>query len=306
MLSFYRFFPVTSPEEVAARAKALLAEEGVNGTMYVANEGINGAFSVRSDCIVKFRDKVSSIHEGLGPTHVDFNLGETMPFSAGTAFKKLLVKARPFILTDHLPEEIKLNLQDSGREISPKEWHEETSRLITFSEQGGTEADGSEISVSGGIEDTPPLLLDCRNDYESRMGSFSGAVPLDTKTFGETWDRLDALLAHVPANQKIMTFCTGGIRCVKVNAYLKQKLGFQNVGSLKDGVIGYKAWLDEEGTERDEKQGREGGLEDKDSTNKSTFTGVNYVFDRRRVHRVDGQGEPGREDGLRFSNTPVS
>ena len=76
MLSFYRFFPVTSPEEVAARAKALLAEEGVNGTMYVANEGINGAFSVRSDCIVKFRDKVSSIHEGLGPTHVDFNLGE--------------------------------------------------------------------------------------------------------------------------------------------------------------------------------------------------------------------------------------
>jgi hypothetical protein len=66
--------------------------------------------------------------------------------------------------------------------------------------------------------------------------------------FSDTWPILAQLLSSTPKNAPILTYCTGGIRCVKVNAYLKQKLGFSNVGRLQKGIIAYEEWLD--GTRR--------------------------------------------------------
>lgn len=60
-----------------------------------------------------------------------------------------------------------------------------------------------------------------------------------------------------------------GIRCVKINAYLKQRKGFTNTGRLKKGIIGYEQWL------RDQNE------------QESKFEGVNFLFDRRRL--VDGE-----------------
>jgi len=116
-------------------------------------------------------------------------------------------------------------------------------------------------------KETRPILIDCRNSYESQMGSFAGALPLDTHNFGESWPRLEQLLSEQGAGPQtpIMTFCTGGIRCVKVNAYLRQRLGLQNVSRLQKGIIGYEQWLAEH---------REDG---------SLFEGDNFLFDRRRL-----------------------
>mmetsp|Transcript_10518 Transcript_10518/g.17149 ORF Transcript_10518/g.17149 Transcript_10518/m.17149 type:complete len:179 (+) Transcript_10518:750-1286(+) len=86
--------------------------------------------------------------------------------------------------------------------------------------------------------------IDCRNRYESDMGLFKGAIPLNTDIFSETWEALDRVLEDAPPNQRVLTYCTGGIRCVKVNAYLKQKLGFHNVGRLEKGIIAYEKWVD--------------------------------------------------------------
>ena len=88
-------------------------------------------------------------------------------------------------------------------------------------------------------DEGPPLLLDCRNDYESDAGSFEGAEPLGTRVFSESWDVLRERLKDVPKDQPIMTFCTGGIRCVKTNAFLEQELGFTSTYRLKDGIHGY-------------------------------------------------------------------
>ena len=66
---------------------------------------------------------------------------------------------------------------------------------------------------------------DCRNDYESDLGTFQGAVPLGTKVFSESWDQLHSALKNVPKDTPIYTFCTGGIRCVKVlNVYVTDDL----------------------------------------------------------------------------------
>ena len=97
--------------------------------------------------------------------------------------------------------------------------------LLERPPQGLEPGDGREGGGGGGGGQTkkaPVRLLDCRNDYESKEGTFTGAEPLGTSTFSESWGVLREKLADVPRDTPIMTFCTGGIRCVKTNAFLEQ------------------------------------------------------------------------------------
>ena len=64
-------------------------------------------------------------------------------------------------------------------------------------------------------------------------------MPLGTGKFSESWDALREKVADAPRDAPIMTFCTGGIRCVKANAFLEQELGFTNTYRLQDGIHGY-------------------------------------------------------------------
>ena len=70
-----------------------------------------------------------------------------------------------------------------------------------------------------------------------------------------------------------MTYCTGGIRCRKTNAYIKQRKGFTNVVSLKHGIIGYERWAQAAGVE-------------------SAFRGTNFIFNRSRFpSQEEGDGK---------------
>ena len=77
---------------------------------------------------------------------------------------------------------------------------------------------------------------------------------------------MDKILEKQPKDKRILTFCTGGIRCEKVNAYIK-KQGYDNIGRLKHGIIGYERWINNN--------------QSKNITNK--FEGENFLFDRRRL-----------------------
>ena len=125
------------------------------------------------------------------------------------------------------------------------------------------------------------------------MGTFRNAIPLNTKVFSETFDRLRSLLREVPKETRVLTFCTGGIRCVKVNAYLSQHLGYSNTATLKDGIVGYKKWLltdkstDIEDVESNPIDNHSGESSSCAPSGASTvFEGDNYVFDRRRVQQM--------------------
>ena len=160
-------------------------------------------------------------------------------------FKKLLVKSRKSIITDGLSES--LDWEDNGTELPASVWHEELDR----------DNDG-----------IPPLIIDCRNEYESKLGHFENAKALNTSVFSESWTKLDKMLTNVSRETKIMTYCTGGIRCVKVNAYIKQKLGYDNVYRLSDGIISYENWVD--------------SADNAHANVASKFVGKNYLFDGRR------------------------
>lgn len=75
-----------------------------------------------------------------------------------------------------------------------REWHER----IKDAKDGKTK------------EEEKPLLLDCRNQYETGVGRFDLAEPLNTENFRDSWSALEERLKDVPKDAPIMTYCTGG------------------------------------------------------------------------------------------------
>lgn len=244
-LSFFKFFHIDNCDEFVSNAQLCLSDLNVKGTLYVAREGVNGQFAVPTESLTDFYSTIKSIHTDM--IDLDINMGETVSITNNTnnlPFRKLLIKQRNQVLTDKL--EIELDVNDCGPEIEPSEWHEK-------------------------VQETKSLVLDCRNGYETEWGNFTNSIPLNTETFSESWKVLQETLQDTPKDTQILTYCTGGIRCVKVNAFLKQRLGFTNVLRLKKGIIAYEKWV----------------CENKTAGVKSTFIGKNYLFDRRREYSDD-------------------
>ncbi|KAJ8610835.1 hypothetical protein CTAYLR_006446 [Chrysophaeum taylorii] len=286
MLSWYCFFE--SPLEVAnatsgwdvesARASLAAAWDrfGALGRAYVAPEGINAQLAVPVETMADFeahhgewfsRLARDGVYFGpVPPLNLDVEVSRA-DFDARKPFRALHVRPRAQIVADD--GAAVLDLSDAGREASPADWH---------AKLGGDFGGGSAAAAAAAAaaeRAAPVVVLDCRNHYESAVGTFAGARPLGTETFKETYEKLDRELADLPRETEIMMFCTGGIRCVKAGAHVKQKLGFKNVTRLAGGVVNYTRHLREEkGEDRVEEA--------------SQFRGVNYVFNDRMGEPVSG------------------
>jgi UPF0176 protein len=105
------------------------------------------------------------------------------------------------------------------------------------------------------------VIVDVRSNYENNVGKFKGAISFDIDNFRDFPDKVSELEQY--KDKKIITYCTGGIKCEKASAYLLEK-GFKNVYQLHGGIIKY---------------GLEEGGED--------FEGKCYVFDNRVVADVN-------------------
>jgi UPF0176 protein len=87
------------------------------------------------------------------------------------------------------------------------------------------------------LQDPDTVLIDTRNAYEVRLGTFKGALNPNLQHFSELPQWLDQHMAN-KQQKKIAMFCTGGIRCEKSTAYLRQQ-GFADVYHLEGGILGY-------------------------------------------------------------------
>jgi predicted sulfurtransferase len=166
-------------------------------------------------------------------------------------FGSLHVRVRQQIVADGLDRP--LDWESAGYDMPPLEWHQKLKKTREARESG------DEDKIKGA-----PLIFDCRNDYETSVGVFEGAETLDTQNFRDSWGVLKNKLKDKPKDTPIMTYCTGGIRCVKVGAYLTQEMGFTNVSRLAGGIIAYDRTLNEKAPEEE-----------------PMFKGTNYVFDGR-------------------------
>jgi UPF0176 protein len=127
------------------------------------------------------------------------------------AFKKMRVRLRPELVTLRLEDDVD-PLETTGKHLKPKEFFEAMQR-----------------------EDT--VVIDARNDYEYDLGHFRGAVRPDILNFRDLPDWIRENKEQFEG-KKILTYCTGGIRCEKFSGWLVKE-GFEDVSQLEGGIVTY-------------------------------------------------------------------
>ena len=267
VLSFYHFQKLDDPRRVAEELRRAWKPFKVVGRVYVAQEGINAQMMVPSNVLSQFRQACQQV-QAFSEASSDLFLNidhevDRSAFDKNPPFKALHVRVRQQVLSDGLAKPLDWNR--AGREVSPIEWHE-------------------------AIADPKAIVLDCRNSYESDVGRFENAVPLKTENFRDSWSVLENMLKDVPRDTKVLTYCTGGIRCVKINAYLEQCMNFTDVGRLRGGIVSYTREIKRENqpllTSESDLNKENSSLLSNSDLFRSKFQGVNYVFDQRIGVRV--------------------
>jgi len=244
--ALYRFAAVESPGRLRGRLLMVMQRNRVLGTVVVAAEGINGT-------IAGARDGVEAVLAFLRrqPGFADLEAGES--FADAPPFKRARVKVRKEIVTLGARG---VDVADAGLPVDAAAWN-------TL------------------IDDDDVLVIDTRNEYETRIGGFDGAIDPHTTNFRD----FPAFAARELAADKtrpIAMYCTGGIRCEKASAYLKQQ-GFEKVYQLQGGILNYLATT---------------------PAAESRWRGECFVFDERVA--VDHQLQRGRYEQCHACRAPVS
>ena len=177
MTSFYTLRPIADVEALCKRLVAAWQPLGVLGRVYVAEEGVNAQVSVPNNMMELFEHTVAAVREFES---VYLNKDDPLPVSS-EPFAKLQIKPRKQVLADGLDADVRIDWENNGKKLSPAEWHDKMQLVVSKGPQA-------------------PLLLDVRNFYESEVGLFAGAQPLDTATFRDTWkafrEKLSGLLSR--------------------------------------------------------------------------------------------------------------
>ena len=205
--ALYKFAALPDCDDVAAGLRAFCSARGIVGTLILAREGINGTVAGADGAIDALVGELLTGDAAAGRLagmEIKFSRAATQPF------RQLKVKVKPEIVTLGLPEVDPTAIV--GTYVDPADWN-------------------------ALISDPDTIVIDTRNDYETAIGTFRGAVDPDIRTFREFpgWVRANAGLHNKP---KIAMFCTGGIRCEKASAFLLAR-GFAEVFHLKGGILNY-------------------------------------------------------------------
>jgi len=221
VLLYYCYTPLAHPEQFRDEHHRLCLSLDLRGRIIVAGEGLNGTVSGTVENCAAY---MAAVQADPRFDTLEFKIEEAPAHS----FQKLHVRVKPEIVHVDLPH------------IKPYE-------------RTGTHLSPAEFKAMKDRDDV--VIVDVRSDYEYNLGRFKNAVTLDIENFREFPERVDRLQEF--KDKKILTYCTGGIKCEKASAFLLEQ-GFENVYQLHGGIIKY---------------GLEAGGED--------FDGKCYVFDGR-------------------------
>lgn len=201
--ALYKFVALPNFRELKSPLLHCMQHHGIRGTLLLAHEGINGTVAGSAEAIAELYawfEKHPPLHQ---ISHKE-SYCDVMPFN------RTKVKLKKEIVTLGV-EGIDPN-RVVGTYVKPKDWN----KLIA----------SEDVTV-----------VDTRNDYEFQIGTFKHALNPHTDTFREFPDYVKANL-DPQKNKKVAMFCTGGIRCEKSTAYLKE-LGFEEVYHLEGGILKY-------------------------------------------------------------------
>jgi UPF0176 protein len=200
--ALYRFVRLDSFESLRQPLLQFMLDNQVRGTLLLAAEGINGTVAGSEASIMRLLDY---LREDGRLRDLDYKLS----YDDEIPFYRSRVKLKREIVTMGVDD---IDPAQGGTYVEPRDWN-------------------------ALISDPEVTLIDTRNDYESAIGSFDGAILPETTTFREFPAYVKQHLDN-DKQRKVAMFCTGGIRCEKSTAYLRQQ-GFDEVYHLRGGILKY-------------------------------------------------------------------
>jgi len=245
--AMYKFVTLDNYQALKAPLLDFMQSHDIRGTLLLANEGINGTVAGSRENIDALLAYLRS-DPRLAEISYKESFTETMPFL------RTRVKLKKEIVTMGVegidPKHV------VGTYVKPKDWN-------------------------ALISDPEVLLIDTRNDYEVQVGTFKNAINPETESFREFPDYVKQHFDPAK-HKKVAMYCTGGIRCEKSTAYMKEQ-GFEDVYHLEGGILKY--------------------LEDVPAED-TLWEGECYVFDERIT--VNHQLEKGIYDQCNACRLPIT
>ncbi|MDG2424092.1 MAG: rhodanese-related sulfurtransferase [Phycisphaerales bacterium] len=201
--TFYRFATLDDHALMQEPLEACCLEHDVRGIILLANEGINATIAGSNEGV---RAVIDSIRQDPRLSELTWkeSSAETQPF------RKMRVRLKQEIVRMGVSGIDPAQLV--GTYVKPEDWN-------------------------ALISDPDVIVIDTRNDYEVDIGTFQGAINPDIQSFGQLPDWIDEQL-DLTKQPRVAMFCTGGIRCEKSTALLKQA-GVDEVYHLEGGILKY-------------------------------------------------------------------
>lgn len=223
-LLYYCYSAINDAEQFASDHLQFCKSLNLVGRIIIADEGMNGTVSGTDESCKSYMDV---LHSDPRFAKIDFKIDDVPE----PTFIKMHCRYKSEIVHSGLRDPHIINPEKkTGLHLEPADF----------------------IRMK---DDEDVVILDVRSNYEHSIGRFKNAVTLDIENFRDFPDKINELAKY--KNKKIITYCTGGIKCEKASALLLHE-GFENVYQLHGGIIKY---------------GKEAGGED--------FDGKCYVFDNR-------------------------
>ena len=223
-VSFYKYTPLNNLEELRDILYNNWADLKILGRIYIASEGINAQISMPDYNIDKFKDYMNS-YENFK------DLKYKIAFQEGLSFLKLAIKIKNEIVAYKISSN-QYDMTTVGNHLNYKEFNK---------------------AIDDGA-----IIVDMRNYYEGEIGKFENAIIPDVDRSQDLLPEIKKLLEN-HKNDKVLMYCTGGIRCEKASAYLLHQ-GFKDVNQLDGGIVKYANDV-------------------KKNNVPSKFIGKNFVFD---------------------------
>ncbi|EEY53297.1 uncharacterized protein PITG_06938 [Phytophthora infestans T30-4] len=186
---------------------AQFGEDRLRGTILLSTEGVNIRLSGTPEAVEAMKDTIASIHSEIRGLEFKDSYSDRM------TLPRMLVKVKK--------EVISMGMNEVNPAVDGLAAHVSAEEFKTWMD------DGKDM-----------VVLDTRNDYEVRLGTFEKAVDLNIKSFRAFPEEARAQLQQVPKEKPIVMFCTGGVRCEKAS-YALLNDGHKEVYQLDGGILKY-------------------------------------------------------------------
>ena len=226
ILLFYKYIAIEDPTQIMHWQKTLCQQLGLKGRIILATEGINGTVGGDTQSTNRYKEIM-----------LNHPLFEGIDFKEASGDEQCFPKMRIIVKNEIVYlglDTTTINARNGGTHLKPAQAHELINK-----------------------QSDNLVLFDARNNFESRVGTFTNAITPDINHFRDLPEYIDNNLEQFK-DKEVMMFCTGGIRCERASAYLQSKGITKKVYQIEGGIHRYIEQFPE-----------------------GHFRGKNYVFDGR-------------------------